>query len=34
LASLANDAVADAVTLNNPIKPTQAQVVDIMRKAL
>ena len=34
LDSLANDAVADAVTNNNPIKPTQAQVVEIMRKAL
>ena len=34
LESLANDAVADAVTLNNPVEPTRDQVIAIMEKTL
>jgi alcohol dehydrogenase len=34
LESLANDAVADAVTLNNPVEPTRDEVVAIMEKTL
>jgi alcohol dehydrogenase len=34
LGSLANDAVADAVTLNNPVEPTRDDVVAIMEKTL
>ena len=32
--SLANDALADAVTLNNPVEPTRDDVVAIMEKTL
>lgn len=34
LGSLADDAVADAVTLNNPVEPTRDDVVAIMEKTL
>jgi alcohol dehydrogenase len=34
LGSLADDAVADAVTLNNPVEPTREQVIAIMEKTL
>ncbi len=34
LASLANDAVEDAVTNNNPVAPTREQVIEIMEKTL
>ena len=34
LASLAEDAVVDAVTLNNPVEPTREQVIAIMEKTL
>ncbi len=34
LASLANDAVEDAVTNNNPVAPTREQVIAIMEKTL
>jgi alcohol dehydrogenase class IV len=34
LGSLADDAVADAVTNNNPIKPTRDDVIAIMEKTL
>jgi alcohol dehydrogenase len=34
LVSLANDAVEDAVTNNNPVAPTREQVIAIMEKTL